>query len=191
MLIRTILILSFLHWFLNGQSQNIDTLISGVEYSMVRDLTSKNVTYIFTVRNRSKETLSISQFGINNNKILVHNSKKEKVGYDFIVCGDFKGNFIEPDSSLTWKSEIIQFIPSPYQTFVRREKVMVLDSLYILEWRIKNHILGPVNYYIEKDLIVNLYHSQSEVRKQSEKLLRDLFELGLLDTKYESYNKSR
>jgi len=135
-LIKLILTVGLLSIFINGQSQNIDTLIADIRYTIIQDTTSEMVAYEFTIQNHSKNSFETSQFGINSNKLIPHNSLYEKIRYDFIVCGNFKRIVIQPDSSYTWRSKIIELIPDTFQgignNLIRRDKFYeFIDSLYI------------------------------------------------------------
>lgn len=175
---RLILTLLLLNFFFNVQSQNIDTLINEIEYSIIEDTSSTTTLYTFTIKNKSKNIFRTEPFGLNLNKILVHNSIGQKVSFDFIICGGYEQVIIESDSSYSWKSELIKIIPDNHP-FISSMKIDRLDSMYMVYWMINKNTIGPIKYYLEKDLVTNLYNSDNLIRDRSAKMLRTLFDKKL------------
>lgn len=178
-LIEIILSIVLLHTTFNSQSQNIDTLINGIEYSIIKDTTSKTSLYSFAIKNKSKYTFHTEPFGLNINKVIVHNSIDQKIGYDFIACGNYERIIIEPDSSYTWTSELFEFIPDIYPFEIRGNQYDNKDSTYLLYWIINKNTIGPIKYYPEKDLVTNLSNSDNLIRDKSANFLRILFDKNL------------
>ncbi len=172
---KIILTLCLLHFSIQVQSQNIDTLINGIEYSMVKDTTSNTAIYSFTIKNRSEKRFTTGLFGLSSNKTIIHNSSNQRVDYDLIICGEHGRVNIEPDSSYSWVTELFKITPENH-TFISSKKIDRTDSLYLVFWVINKSTIGPIQYYLEKDLVTNLYNSDHLIRDRSAKLLRTLFD---------------
>jgi len=156
----------------HSNAQLMDTTIQGINYRLLVDALNKE-NWIFQVTNNSDDPFQVDRFGVNNNKAIINNSKKERIGYDFIDCGIGLLTTIAPLESKTWHFRPFHIINE--NPFVDRPRnIEWIDSLYEVKWRIKGNMFGPFEYATKSDLVKLLTSSRVSVRDKAFKLLKEI-----------------